>query len=672
MDKLNIKKSVLIFNIICLFIAASALIGMQGGFVAAEGEEIVGVSVTALTSAGIVDGEVKYQRVERSGDGFLKEAEINYSFSSAVTHYSIDQTVKDTVEGVKTPVPDNGKVCYRITAEGKVVVRLNAYDADGEKIAVVEKTIYSDNTAPTVPESEPMDKYYKNGSAYALFINTFASDTSDIKEVYYKIGDGEAVVLDNYESGISKTITDNTTVWVYYFDKADNCFVKEYVYDKFDSVPPPKPEIKITPDTDVSLSGGYAPSVTVSVDAGEDTQSGIKHTVFSVNGEAYTEYIGEFKLKNEISYYINAYSVDNVGNISEIATVTYNDNGNCIDATAPSLRKTDVSYDLTADKIASIRIEAVDTLSGLGYVKLRGSDTSFVYSADDVYVLDYDCYGMSSVDVVIADKAGNKTYTNVVFNYFDDDTISDKLKEYSDWYKTADFNKYTEKSATEIREKLYSVSVLLDSSASNRDDFNYVFSQIDSLISGTNRFLYAIETIPVYLSGALTYSVDESDFDNYIKGEEIKLTFNYVGNDTALLSKSGFGSGFCENFSIKIYYKGEEVESLRNGVKISLNMPVGFYERSYALFDCDTGEKIDAECINNKIEFTLKKSGSLSLAISGKAKPAGTDSENGKRSISVFGHKISLVAFVATVGGGALLAAAGIITVILVFKRRAG
>ncbi len=242
------------------------------------------------------------------------------------------------------------------------------------------------------------------------------------------------------------------------------------------------------------------------------------------------------------------------------------------------------------------------------------------------------------------------------------------MKSYSASYLNADFSEYTANAVEKINAAFAKLNVLISSDLTSSEDFNNCFKEIDELMSGKSSFSYVIETAPTYLSGALTYTINDVDFAGYKKGDEIKLTFASVGNSDDFLKASGFNKGFSENFTLNVFYNGELQKSLSNGLKISMNMPVGFYERNYALFNADTGEKADITLINNKIEFTLTESGNYSLVISGASTP--TKNVSASKGVTVFGHQISLAAFLGTVIGGVVVAAAGIAVVITVFKRR--
>jgi len=664
MDKLNIKRGILIICIAWLLATAVFCILLPSETAYAE-SVIVENKVTCIVSADVIDGKVNYVRGDYVDCRYAKDIELSYTVNAQ--YYSVDFSVNDgnVVTGAISAV--DGELLIKITQNGKVKVTVKAYNGDKTQIAEIEKIVYGDNISPEVPVFEGMERYCGQGEIYNAYIDTYsaADNLSGVGKVLYSVGSGEITEIDEIVNGISVGLSEAATISVYYFDNAFNCYAVDYVFDKFDLTAPPLPSFEVTPNSDLNLTGGYASSYNVQIDYGVDTQSGIAKRFYSVNGQAYSEYLSSFTVNREISYKFSAYSIDGVGNKSEVAEFILESK---VDATAPSFTGITVSYDPTAATVAKIRLEIRDGLSGVDRVVIKGEDLTFTETVGGVYELGYDCYGKSSVDVTAFDKAGNFDTAHVNFNYFDKADISEKIKNLADWYKNADFTLYTQKSADDIKSAFERLGVMLASSVTTQENFRSVFKEIDALIDGTNKIIYSVESVPKYISGGLTYTVTESDFSDFLKGDEIKLVFSAVNNENLFVGQSGFGEGFSENFKLMVLYKGTDAGILENGLKISLNMPVGFYERKYALFDTETGEKYDIVCINNKIEFTLKKSSSLSLVIAGKPQQV---AEKESKTVSVFGRKVDLGAFLGVVFGGVAFVIIGVVVVIVISKRRA-
>lgn len=673
MDKLNIKNKIIFLFAICLLTALSVVsvcalsATSSEAAMAAEIPEIV--STTAVSGFSFSSGSVSYSRAEYGySDGYAKDIEIEYNLGSA-SFYKINVIVDGTeFEGEKKVSPADGSLTYRVNMSGNIEVKLVAYSDTDEVTTTLVSKVKSDTDAPSAPAAPAMDKFYKTGSLYRATINLadFTDDLSGKKEAYYLRSDeeGAPTKINDVHNAISFDITEKTTVILYFFDSAYNCVTKEYVFDSFDDNSPPDPVITVTSTSDMTVTGGYTAGYYVDIDYGEDTESGIGQRVCYINGRLQDEST-HILLQNSLDYQISAYSVDNCGNYSETATAEINQS--TFDLIQPTLNVV-ISYDVSAAKPAIITAYASDSQSGIRDIRIADTDYLFTQIAEGIYELKFDCCAASSAVINAFDRVGNRTVFSVSFNHFNDKSFAEKVKTFSQAYGDIDFSEYTDKSAEAIKNAYDKLSLLIASDASTQEDFDYAFKSISDLISGENSFLYTIEKKPAYLSGALTYTVDPDDFNGFLKGDEIKLVFSADGNSNKFLSESGFKNGFSENFSLTVFYNSEQKDVLSHGMKISLNMPVGFYERDYALFDADTGERIEIELINNKLEFTLDKSGNYSLVISGE--PTVRSDATVTRSVTVFGRKISLAAFLGVVIGGVALMAVGIVIVIVVFRKR--
>ena len=144
MDKLNIKRSVLIFNIFCFLVAAVFVAGLNLSADVGFAADLPEPTVTAVTDAYFTDGEVKYNRGDYSGT-YSKDVEITFYLGSA-SYYKIDVDVDGVItEGIKTAAPFDGKVLYKVRQSGVVTATLYAYDEGGALSGSASKTVKSDN-----------------------------------------------------------------------------------------------------------------------------------------------------------------------------------------------------------------------------------------------------------------------------------------------------------------------------------------------------------------------------------------------------------------------------------------------------------------------------------------------------------------------------------------------
>lgn len=674
MDKVKRIYKVLIFCILtAAFVLLCVLTGGANFAYAAQGDADAPTisSVTAVSGYDISDsGAVIYRRGAYLSGIYAKDIAITFDLNGADS-YRLDVTTDGyTAEGRITPA-DSDTVTYNVRSSGKVEINLTSFSG-GAEVGAVKETVFSDADVPLIPEYEPMDRWVKDGEKYdiSLPLDEFRDEISGRGDIYYRYdekGQGRGAVkkLDS-DDVFTMTAEKAGTLFMYFFDNAFNCKIAEYDFDKFDGVAPPKPIIKVEPNVDTETSGGYAAYFTVSIDYPADRESGLAekqyYTLITTSGES-EEYIAPFELNVAKNYEIRAYSADNAGNVSDTASEKVK--ATDFDRVEPAVHNVQVTVDIRKSPAFTVTLSASDNLSGVKGVYIDGTDISFSSAGvADVYTASLDAFDMTGFAIHTVDKVGNVAVNRVILNYFGE-TISDKLVKYGKDYRALDRSKYTESSLSLIENRYLAINTLIETNGTE-SDFNALFSELDVAFNGIDKFLYTIETTPRYLSGALTFKADITDFDGYVLGDEIKLVLNGAQAEGDFVDKAGFSQGFYDSFSLKILHNGREVGDLKNGIKISMNMPVGFYERRYALLNAD-GEAMEIATVNNKIEFVIKNGGTFILAISGGNTPLG-NVQNTQKTISVFGHRLSYGAFFGSIFG--VLGGVGIIVAVLIIVRK--
>ena len=662
------------------------------------------VTATAVTGATInSDGSITFTRGAYALGGgssdrrLAKDIKINFPYRGE-DYFRIFVTVKgNTIVGdwrTATGEPYE----YTVTANGTVVVEKRAYDENYQELNSLREavTVYSDNVAPTPATVTEMGEgdWVKDGEEFDINVDmtAYSDGESGNGEVWYKMVDANNNAYDFlggqtpdysdkdieiapgsmffYADSTSDRLTfrasHKATLYIYYFDRAYNVTRKEYVFDKFDATPPPAPEIFVTPNSDMSNTNGYTSSYTVSIRSYEDGQSGLDKTYYRINNSgAWTEYIGEFNLNEARNYSISAYSVDKSGLASERAT--YDIHAATFDKTDPTVSNVEISYDVRKENNCTVKFVSYDRQSGIGSVYVVGVNATVVFGTSDVFTVSFDSFGVSGIEIHVVDKVGNEAISRQPLILSGGD-LTAKIRSYGASYRNLDINDYTAKSIEELDRAYEALNNLLYYGFAQSGEYAEVFARIDDIIAGKNRLVFTLESQPKYLSGGLTFEVDESDFIGYRKGDEIRVTMRGGNSDSRnYLSMSGFKKGFVDYFSLGLSFRGEEVSPLDNGVRISLNMPVGFYERQYALFDATTGEKVDIILVNNKIEFTLKSSSSYALVISGASEPKRNEET---KSITVFGNRLSYGVFFGTIFGIAGVVIIIVVVIIIASKKR--
>lgn len=621
-------------------------------------------SMTAVASYGVNDsGEITRSRGAYDGTGYAKGVQITFDLGGA-DYYRIDTTKSGEaeIEGTITPAM-SAEYIYPVNIDGVVTVRLSTFDDTQALIGSVERTVKCDDISPTASGTS-MTEWMRSGTTYnaAFAISSFEDNLNTLGKVYYRVNDGEVKEADTDSAVFIVPVTDNSDITVYWFDRAGNSFVDVSHLDKYDDVPPHAPTVTVTPNVDTASSSGYARFYTVSIDYHGDTGSGLKDAqTYLLNGEQFV-YHGPFDINTARDHVIRATGEDRVGNSSVASTV--NISVATFDVTEPVTSDFTLDIDVRRDNICVATVTVVDGQSGVKSVRIEDGPT-FADVGQNRYRATVDILHAHSSTLLSEDAVGNVGRKVVLVDFADNGQYySAKIRSYADKYRLIDFGLYADGAIEEINNAYSALNTvvlgLIIGGDFDKVGFDNACDRIDKAIEADGS-TYVVNESSTYLSGMLTYEIDYADFAFYKKGEDIKLVFDAAGVDNSYVSKSGFSKGFCDAFSIRLYRNGTEVtDALERGVKIALAMPSGYYERQYALFFGE--EKIETACVNNKIEFTLKKGGRYDLVVSGDTTKRG--SEEGRKYITVFGHKLSYGVFFGTVFG--VTGATVIVVVILI------
>ena len=660
-----------------IFAAAvlSVFFSVESRAYAAELPSVNSVTAETVTETDfqnfIATGKLNYTRKVYE-DKYSRNVRIEFTALGA-SYYRIDTAygANDPVLGTMTPVPSGEtSVSYDVKLSGEITVIFTSFDENQIAIGSVSKTVKSDNDIPSFASVSEMTDWLPAGGTFdvKVFLETFVDELSGRGRIFYSLNDGALTEIDAANDVYTLSIGSDTVLKLYQFDNAGNMLESRYDFDKFDTVAPPKPEIILTPNVDPSQSNGYAAYFTAELTFYDDDESGLSENFYYVLNGQRTVYTGPFRLDEARTYELNAYAVDNAGNVSAASQVTVPSTS--FDRVQPSVNNLTVEYDVRSELPCTISFAASDQMSGIKYAYIEGTSVYFTLTAGGVYRASADCYGKSGLVVLVEDRAGNVSVNHVAINYFGIDSIAAVIKNCAEMYKETDFSLYTEDAVLRINDCYVELNALLSSDLSQTGDFKAVSDKIAELISGKNKFVYSIQTPTEHLSGALTFEVNTEDFAGYKIGDEIKLVFNAEQVTGDFVALSGFSEGFYDVFSLKVYYNGTEMSALADGMKITLNMPVGYYERNYKLINVADMSVVETSVFNNKIEFKLNKSGVYALVVSGSLEKAGT--QTGDKTISVFGRELSYGVFFGTVFGVTGAAVIAIVVIVIVAKKRRG
>lgn len=666
MKKIIAFSSPIFFLILCLFVPA--FLSCLG--VAYATDAPVLCAVTAVTSYEIDENGVpEYTRgaIDLASSAYKKDVVVTFDVGEYAYKVFVRVAGSDEVEVTPETTKSGAEVSYRITSSGVVDVTARTYDG-GTLVGQKTVTVYSDNDAPVFTAPEGMTEWLQNGQEYVANVDLFgfSDDLSGRGKGYYRVNDGALTEIDDIDAdSLTFAMTENTDLYFLFFDNAGNLCVTETSYDKFDSTPPPVPTITIESNVPSSRFARY---YTVEIEYSADEKSGLKDPQsYFLNGEKKT-YSGPFTIEDPTTFLLTAYAEDNAGNVS--SSVAESRDMTTFDVTPPNVISFTMEIDLRKERICTVYASVSDVHSGVSRVYLSGGAAFFRPVTATDYVAEFDCYGLRGLTLIAEDVVGNSAESRLSLNLFGNENISQRFRSFAERYKSTDFSLYEESARAEIEKTYVELNVIAGSATSTESDFNAAAARLEKAYAPEN-VTYAIEEPTSYLSGMLEYEINAEDFSSYRLGEEIKLAFAPADSDDALVATAGFASGFSDGFSLTVSVGGEAVESeLENGIGIKLNLPVGYYERSYALYY--GGEEVATEKINNKLEFTLKKNGDYVLVVSGSRKAA-SNPDDGPKSVTVFGRKLSYGVFFGTVFGiigGVVLLIGGVILIAKLGRKR--
>lgn len=640
--------------------------------------EITNITSDQLDSAKFNNENiVEYIQNEYVPPNYGRNITINYELHGVDYLKFASQTDGgEPIMGELIPTSGLDTYSYKVDKDGTVVIDCYAYDALEVLITKISSTVKSDITAPIIsePNINLMSEYIGN-TTYNISIDwdKCVDDLSDIAQVFYTFNYDDNTLTDITLTEVDLLevnttilpINNNGTLTIFHFDNADNCLVAVYDFDKFDLVPPPIPKITVTPNVNTTLTNGYAKEYLVTIEYFADALSGNADIQsYSVNS-VFSEYHEAFIIKYTKDYTIKAYSVDKVGNKSESATAIIA--WSTFDEVSPIISTKEFKIDLTKPIIATLSINTTDRESGIDYAVIQTLSKNFDKRIGDTYQANFNPYGLSGFVINVFDKAGNVTIEHYVINYFEDIQLSDKIALYNSKYLTLNRTLYNDAILNEIDNEYAILSTILMATNAQDGQIYAKMNQIDKLFAGVSEHTYEIAAVPIVASTMITYKVTESDFDDYKKGDSVKLVLDSAVSDgVKYIKMTDYKKGFIDYFALKIFYKNSEIAELNNGLEVTMNLPIGYYERQFTLIDMDTKEVIATSIINNQLVFNCKKSTNFALVISGNKEIALT---NTSKYIKLFGKKLNYETFFGVVFG-VIGAAALTIGVLALIKRK--
>ena len=374
--------------------------------------------VNGITYVQTVNGKIKVTAKVTDGESGIKEVKFNNMETTAHT---------GDIYEIEMDVPENNEIKIKVTA----------IDNAGNEYVPGEaqlKNLKADITAPTVENINITNDNSKLGEiTYVKTVNgkiivtANVTDTdSGVKEV--KVND--STLMTNvggnlYQAEVS--IPENGEIKITAVDCVGNGYGEAQIKGVKEDITAPTVSITITPivsrfigtkDSSMYIVNGLG-QLEYKIEALDD-KSNVDHTYYYVGSKKddiqYKDFTKETSNGNSIEfpspqngmvYYIYAYSVDKVGNISGIVV----SDGTMIDTKAPEIKISETDYFINSDK--KIEFSVIDAENNLNTVEIKDNNG---ISVDYVYVSEGNMYsfdaiaeneGKKSYHVTATDKAGN-------------------------------------------------------------------------------------------------------------------------------------------------------------------------------------------------------------------------------------------------------------------------
>ena len=367
--------------------------------------------INGNTYVQTVNGKIIVTANVTDTDSGVKEVKVN------------DSTLMTNVGGnlyqAEVSIPENGEI------------KVTAIDNAGNEYVPGEaqlKNLKADITAPTVENINITNDNSKLGEiTYVKTVNgkiivtANVTDTdSGVKEV--KINDVEAEKKSDNTYSAEIVVPDDGKIKVIAIDNVGNQNNNEAAIENVkEDITAPTVSITITPIVSRFIGTKEASMYIVNglgqleyrIEASDD-KSNVDHTYYYVGSKKddiqYKDITKENSNGNSIEfpspqngmvYYIYAYSVDKVGNISGIVV----SDGTMIDTKAPEIKISETDYFINSDK--RIEFSVIDTENNLKTVEINGNIVAA--SEDSKYSFDSTAEneGKKSYHVTATDKAGN-------------------------------------------------------------------------------------------------------------------------------------------------------------------------------------------------------------------------------------------------------------------------
>ncbi|MCP1308102.1 OmpL47-type beta-barrel domain-containing protein [Paenibacillus tyrfis] len=290
-----------------------------------------------------------------------------------------------------------------ITAEGQTTVSARTIDNAGNISSVGTAVVSIDKTAPAAPSVTPATLQWTSAANVAVTI-TGGTDSggSGVNRTEYRLTGATTLGWTTYTGPLSIAAEGQTTVSARTVDNAGNTSVIASTVVKIDRTAPTAPTLS------ASAGSWTGSNVTVTITGGTDSGgSGVNRTEYSLTGAttlAWTAYTGPVTITAEGQTTVSTRTIDNVGNISVIASTVVK-----IDRTAPTAPILSASAGSWTNSDVTVTITGGTDSGGSGVNRTEYSLAGATTLAWTVYTgpVTITAEGQTTVSARTVDNAGN-------------------------------------------------------------------------------------------------------------------------------------------------------------------------------------------------------------------------------------------------------------------------
>ncbi|MBV6717567.1 OmpL47-type beta-barrel domain-containing protein [Paenibacillus chitinolyticus] len=287
-----------------------------------------------------------------------------------------------------------------VTNSGETTISARTIDKAGNASSVTTAVVKVDKTAPTAPVIKGASSAWTNQNASITLTPGTDKGGSGVQRSEYKLSGGTTQDWTAYTEAVPISTEGITTVHARTIDNVGNVSAESTADVSIDKAPP------TTPSVQPAVSGWSKDNVAVTITPGTDARSGVKRTEYSLSGAStlgWTAYTGPVTVSAEGQTTVSARSVDEAGNISQLAAASVS-----IDKTAPGAATVTPAFtSWTASGVQVTVKPGTDAGSGVYRTEYSLSGATTLGWVTYTGLVTVTAEGVTTLHARVIDQAGN-------------------------------------------------------------------------------------------------------------------------------------------------------------------------------------------------------------------------------------------------------------------------